>query len=75
MEFLGREMTFSLIEVQSEFPMLKMIKVDNLGDASKLYFTLHEVNSLHSENCKMGWKTGSFYKVKNKEQQRKTENI
>ena len=26
---------------------------DNLGDTSKHYLTTHEVDSLHSENCKM----------------------
>ena len=47
-----------------------MIKEDNLGDINKLYLTLHEVDSLFSENCKMAEKAGSFYRIKNKEQER-----
>lgn len=46
-----------------------MIKEDTSGDTNKLYWTLHEVESLYSEDCKMGTaKLG--WKVKNKEQGR-----
>lgn len=41
-----------------------MIKGYNLNDMSKLYLTLHEVDSLHSE------KVGRFHRIKNKEQGR-----
>lgn len=41
-----------------------MVKENNLGN--RLYLTLHEVGSLHSENHKMGLKAGSFYRIKNK---------
>ena len=47
-----------------------IIKVDGLGDANKLYLTLHEMNSLLLENCKTGQKAGGFYRMKNKEQGR-----
>ena len=47
-----------------------MIKADNLGDAYKLYLTLHEVESLLWENCKAGQKAESIYRIKNKEQGR-----
>ena len=50
--------------------LLMMIKEDNLGDKDKLYLTLHKVDSLHSENCKMGQKAGSFYKTENKKEGR-----
>ena len=45
-----------------------MSKDDNLGDTNKPYLTLHEVDSLLLENCKMGQKAGSFYRIKNKEE-------
>lgn len=45
-----------------------MIEEDNLGDTNKLYLILHEVDSLLLENCKMGQKARSFYRMKNKEQ-------
>ena len=44
-----------------------MIKEDNLGDTNTLYLTPHEADSLLLENCKIGWKAGSFYGIKNKE--------
>lgn len=47
-----------------------MIKEDNVGDTNKLYLTLPGVNNLVLENYKMGWKEGSFYKIKNKKQGR-----
>ena len=47
-----------------------MTKGNNLGDTSKLYLTLHEMNSLLLENCKTGQKAGGFYRMKNKEQGR-----
>ena len=46
-----------------------MIK-DNSNVINKLYVTLHEVDSLLLENCKMGQKAGRFYRIKNKEQGR-----
>ena len=45
-----------------------MIKENNLGDTNKLYLTFHEADSLHSENCKMRQKAGSFYRIKKKEE-------
>ena len=45
-----------------------MTKEDNLGDANKLYLTLHEANSLHSEKGAMGQKAGIFYRAKNQGQ-------
>ena len=52
-----------------DFPGIKkMLKVNNLGDTNEL--TLHEVDSLHSKNCKMEWKAGSFYRLKNREKQK-----
>ena len=33
-----------------------MIKEDNGGATNKLYLTLQEANSLHSENCKISQK-------------------
>ena len=50
-----------------------MIKEDNFGDRSKFYLTLLEVDSLYSENCKVGQKAGSFYRIENKEQRRDKE--
>lgn len=44
-----------------------MIK-DNLDDTNKIYLTLHEANYLFLKNYNIGWKAGSFYSVKNKEQ-------
>lgn len=46
-----------------------MTKGNNLGDTSKLYLTLHEMNSLLLENFKLGWVGGrKFYRIKrNKE--------
>ena len=35
---------------------------------NKFLLTLHEMDSLHSENSKMEQKAGSCYKLKNKEQ-------
>ena len=32
----------------------------------RLYIAFHIVDSLLLVNCKMQWKTGSFYKVRNK---------
>ena len=42
-----------------------MIKEDNLGDTNKLSGQTMKW-SLPSENCRMGWKAGSFYRIKNK---------
>ena len=46
-----------------------MTKGNNLGDTSKLYLTLHEMNSFLLENFKLGWMGGrKFYRLKrNKE--------
>ena len=56
--------------------LLTMIKEDNLGNTNKLYLTLHEVDGLILENWKMGWKAGSFYRIrKKKTRKRKTGNI
>ena len=46
-----------------------MTKGNNLGDTSKLYLTLHEMNSLLLDNFKLGWVGGrKFYRIKrNKE--------
>lgn len=46
-----------------------MIKEDNLGDTNKLQH-LMKMDSFHLENCKMGWKARSFYRINNKEQER-----
>lgn len=54
---------------------VKTIKEDNLGDRSELYLTLHEVYGLLSEDCKKGWKAGSFHSVKSKEQGRENQKI
>ena len=48
-----------------------MIKGYNLVDTNKIYLTLHAVNSLLLENCKMKEKARSLYRIKNKEQGRK----
>ena len=42
---------------------------------NKLYLTLHEVYGLLSEDCKKGWKAGSFHSVKSKEQGRENQKI
>ena len=55
--------------------MLKNDEKDNLGDTNKCYLTLHEVDSLLSENYKMGWKAGNFHSIKYEEQGREMENI
>ena len=47
--------------------LLKMIKDNNLGDTN--YLILHETDHFLSENCKMGWKERSSYRIKNKEQE------
>lgn len=47
----------------SRYKLLYLYKIDK---QSKLYLKLHEVNSLLSENCKMGHKAGNFYALKNK---------
>ena len=44
----------------------KMIKEDNLHHTNKLYLRLHEVDSLLSENYKMGQKARNFHKIKKK---------
>lgn len=36
----------------------KMIEEDNLGNTNCL--TLHEVDSLHAENCKIGGRKGAL---------------
>lgn len=41
-----------------------MIQEDNSGHTHKLDLMHHEVDSLHSENCKMGLEAGSIYKTK-----------
>ena len=42
-----------------------MTKENKLGDTSKLYLTLHEMNSLLLENFKLVWVGGrKFYRVK-----------
>ena len=48
--------------------LLIMIKEDNLGNKDKLYLTLHKVDCLHSENCKVGPKAGSVYRTENKKE-------
>lgn len=53
-----------------------MIKEDNLGETSKLYLRLHEVDSFLLESYKMGQKARSFYKRKKKRiRMRQIENI
>ena len=52
-----------------------MIKEENLGDTNKLYLTLHEADGILLEKCKMEWKARSVYRVENKEQGRKKQNI
>lgn len=47
-----------------------MIKEDNVGDTNRLYLIYQEVDSPHSETCKMRWRAGSFYKIRNIEQGR-----
>lgn len=51
-------------EFGSTFMLLKMIKEGNVDDTNQLYLTLHEVNSLYLENCKMGLKARKFYRIK-----------
>ena len=46
--------------------IFKVTKEDNLDAINELYLTVHEGDCLHLVNCKMEWKTGSFYKVRNK---------
>ena len=42
-----------------------MTKENKLGDTSKLYLALHEINSLLLENFKLVWVGGrKFYRVK-----------
>ena len=38
-----------------------MITEDNLGDANKLYITLHEVDSFFVDNCKIGQKARNYF--------------
>lgn len=45
----------------------KMIKGNNLSDTNKLYLLPHEVDSLLFENCKVGLKVKSWYRMKDKE--------
>ena len=66
---------FRILAVTLPWGSVKTIKEDNLGDRSKLYLTLHEMDGLFSEDCKMGWKAGSFYRVKSKEQGRENQKI
>ena len=40
-----------------------MTEEDNLCDINKLYLILHETDSLILENCKMGRKKESFYRI------------
>lgn len=45
-----------------------MIEEDNSGDTNKLCLLLQEMDTVHLENCKMGWEAGSSHRIKKKEQ-------
>lgn len=56
-------------------PPFSMWSVQNcikrqLGDTNKLYLTLHKVESLFLKDSKMRQMVRSFYRIKNKEQER-----
>ena len=53
-----------------DFFFLRMIRDENSGDTKKCFMkSYHEADSLHLENCKIGWKVGNFPRVRNKEQE------
>lgn len=53
-----------------DFFFLRMITDENSGDTKKCFMkSYHEADSLHLENCKIGWKVGNFPRVRNKEQE------
>ena len=58
------------ILVYERFFFLRMIGDENSGDTKKCFMkSYHEADSLHLENCKIGWKVGNFPRVRNKEQE------
>lgn len=58
------------ILVYERFFFLRMIRDENSGDTKKCFMkSYHEADSLHLENCKIGWKVGNFPRVRNKEQE------